>query len=211
MIASKQREDYKEKMEKYTQILQKVHHAQSTITRQDPSPGRLLKKKMKSVISTGKRFEREKEDFLEIPDQEESIIAKFEASVNVPQGKTLLDLKLDKLTIGNKVLSNDIELLIKGPTKIGIIGQNGSGKSTLLRIIKDNIISDSVGYMPQNYQETLDMNLDAVSLIHPYQDITLIRMFLGSMKFTHQEMESPFGNLSGGQQAKILFLKIVYD
>lgn len=211
MIASKQREDYKEKMEKYTQILQKVHHAQSTITRQDPSTGRLLKKKMKSVISTGKRFEREKENFLEIPDQEESIIAKFEASVNVPQGKTLLDLKLDKLTIGNKVLSNDIELLIKGPTKIGIIGQNGSGKSTLLRIIKDNIISDSVGYMPQNYQETLDMNLDAVSFIHPYQDKTLIRKFLGAMKFTHQEMESPIGNLSGGQQAKILFLKMVYD
>ncbi len=65
--------------------------------------------------------------------------------------------------------------------------------------------------MPQNYQETLDMNLDAVSFIHPYQDKTLIRKFLGAMKFTHQEMESPIGNLSGGQQAKILFLKMVYD
>ena len=32
---------------------------------------------------------------------------------------------------------------------------------------------------------------------------------MGSMKFTHEEMRSKIGSLSGGQRAKILFLEMV--
>ena len=32
---------------------------------------------------------------------------------------------------------------------------------------------------------------------------------MGSMKFTHEEMTNKIGNLSGGQQAKILFLDMI--
>lgn len=210
-IASKQREEHKEKMDRHRQLLQKVHHAQNSISRQDPATGRLLKKKMKNVLAQGKRFEKEKENFLDIPDQEESIVAKFSDKVDVPYGRTILDLNLDKLKIDDKVLSQNLKLLVKGPSKIGIIGTNGSGKSTLLKVIKETVYSNNVGYMPQNYQDLLDLTADPVSFIDPYENKTLIRKFLGAMRFTQQEMDSTIHQLSGGQQAKLLFLKMVYD
>jgi ATPase subunit of ABC transporter with duplicated ATPase domains len=39
--------------------------------------------------------------------------------------------------------------------------------------------------------------------------ITKARTYLGSMKFTHDEMLGQIGKLSGGQKAKILFLDMV--
>ena len=59
--ARKEREEFDRKLERYRQIRQKVESAQANLTRQDPHGGRLLKKKMHSVQSMGRRFERERE------------------------------------------------------------------------------------------------------------------------------------------------------
>ena len=40
-------------------------------------------------------------------------------------------------------------------------------------------------------------------------EITKARTFMGSMRFTHEEMTNKIGDLSGGQKAKILFLEMV--
>lgn len=89
-VAKKQRQDYKRQMEKWQQIYDRVDHEQKVITRQNPSGGRLLKKKMHSVKSMGKRFEREKEEFLDFPQEEEAILAKFDKTIHLPSGKKCL-------------------------------------------------------------------------------------------------------------------------
>ena len=48
-----------------------------TLTRQDPHGGRLLKKKMHSVQSMGRRFERERETLTALPETEEAIFLTF--------------------------------------------------------------------------------------------------------------------------------------
>ena len=66
--------------------------------------------------------------------------------------------------------------------------------------------------MPQNYQEMLDFNKTPIEFLAESQTkeaITTARTYMGSMKFTHEEMTSKIGNLSGGQKAKILFLDMV--
>ncbi len=65
-------EEYDKKMAKYRQIEAKVEHQQDAVSRQDPSGGRLLKKKMHAVKSMGRRFEREKDDMTERPDTEQA-------------------------------------------------------------------------------------------------------------------------------------------
>ena len=57
-VAQKQRDDYDKQMARWRQIHDKVEHQQNSISRQDPSGGRLLKKKMHAVLSTGRRLER---------------------------------------------------------------------------------------------------------------------------------------------------------
>jgi ATP-binding cassette, subfamily F, member 3 len=49
---------------------------------------------------------------------------------------SLLDIKIDKLTIGNKVLIEGGSFSILLKEKAGFIGRNGSGKSTIIRLIE---------------------------------------------------------------------------
>ena len=65
--------------------------------------------------------------------------------------------------------------------------------------------------MPQNYEERLDMELTPVDYLDTTGDKeerTRIRTYLGSLKYTADEMEHPIRELSGGQKAKVLLLKL---
>ena len=214
-VAAKQREDYKKQMERWRHIYDRVNHEQRTISRQDPGGARLLKKKMHSVLSMGKRFEREKENFLDFPEEEEAILTKFDPNISLPKGKTVLDLNLPELSVDGRVLAQDVSLKVYGGEHIGITGVNGCGKSTLLKLIASELLPRediSAAYMPQDYGEVLDHSLSPVEYLakkYSKDDITRARTYLGSMKFTHKEMTGPISALSGGQRAKILFLDMV--
>jgi len=214
-VAKKQRDDYDRQMEKWRKIYNRVDHEQEVISRQDPGGARLLKKKMHAVISMGKRFEREKDNFLDFPQEEEAILTKFDENIRLSAGKTILDFSCDQLRIGERVLSRNIKLHISGNMHIGITGKNGAGKSTLLaqlwNELKDrrDIIA---AYMPQNYSESLDFDKTPIQYLaenYTKDEVTKARTYMGSMKFTHEEMTGNIGSLSGGQQAKILFLDMV--
>jgi ATPase subunit of ABC transporter with duplicated ATPase domains len=67
-------------------------------------------------------------------------------------------------------------------------------------------------YMPQDYAEVLDYEGSVIDFLasDSHRDtLTKVRTFLGSMKFTQDEMLGQIGTLSGGQKAKILFLDMV--
>ena len=65
--------------------------------------------------------------------------------------------------------------------------------------------------MPQNYEELLDLAMtpiDFLSITGDKEEITRLRTFLGSLKYTIDEMDHPIRELSGGQKAKVLLLKM---
>lgn len=212
-IAKKQREEFDEKVRKYQKVYERVQHEiRST---KDDLIGRNLKDKMHTVKSIGRRLQKEKENLLEFPDYEESIFVKFDENVNYSTKKEILDLNLEKLVIGSKTLSENIELKVFGTDKICIIGENGIGKTTLLKIILDNIKKNvKIAYMPQNYDDKMNVEmsiLDYLSKTYEKEETTKIRTFLGSMKFTSDEMFHNLKSLSGGQKAKIYFLKMILE
>lgn len=214
-VAQKQRDDYDKQMEKWRRIYNRVDHEQEVVSRQCPGAGRLLKKKMHNVLSMGRRFEREKENFLDFPQEEEAILAKFDESIHMPSGKKILDFSADKLCIKEHMLSQNLKLYVAGNEHIGIIGRNGVGKSTLLKILWDELKDRQdiiAAYMPQNYSEALDFDKTPVQYLaenYSKADVTKARTYMGGMKFTHEEMNGKNGSLSGGQKAKILFLDMV--
>lgn len=123
---------------------------------------------------------------------------------------------LAKLTTKDeeRVLAEDINLKIRGSEKICIIGANGVGKTTLLRKIAEELSQrDDIKaeYMPQNYEEILDLDMTPVDFLDKSGDKeerTRIRTYLGSLKYTADEMEHPIRELSGGQKAKVLLLSM---
>lgn len=213
-LAQKQRDEYDKQMEKWRRVYNRVDHEQSTISRADPGGGRLLKKKMHAVLSMKRRFEREKDEFVDFPDTEDAIIARFE-DVDVPRGKLVVDFKTDALEVGGRVLARNAALAVRGGEKACIIGANGAGKSTLLDALVRELEKrrDIVcAYMPQDYSRVLDSEKTPVEYLaenYTKEQITKARTLMGSMRFTRTEMTQPVSRLSGGQRAKILFLNMV--
>ena len=216
-LARREQADHQAKMEKFRQIQAKVEHRQRTISRQDPHGGRLLKKKMHAVQSMGKRFEREKEQLTQLPDVEEAIFLRFSPQTAVPSGKVVLDLELPELTAADRVLARNVRLHVEGPEKLCIIGRNGVGKTTLLKRIAEQLLPRKdlrAAYMPQNYADLLPMELTPVEFLNTggsLEEATVIRNHLGSVRYTTLEMEHPISEMSGGQKAKLLFIKLILD
>jgi ATPase subunit of ABC transporter with duplicated ATPase domains len=216
MVARKQRDDYQKKMERFQQIYNKVAHQQNQVVR-DPISGRLLKKKMHALKSMEKRFGKEKEKFLDIPEREEAINLFFDENVSIPNNKSILELNIAPLKINSQILSKEVKLSVYGNPKIAIIGKNGSGKSTLLKLIYQELSKRndiSVGYMSQKYEELIHYDSSALEYIlqdFENSDESRIRKMMGALQFTRDEMDNKTHSLSGGQKAKLLLLKMVVN
>lgn len=216
-LAYSERREYAKQQEKFRQIEQKVEYQQNIITRQNPHGGQLLKKKMHAVKAMERRFDKEYENMTEVPETEDAIFFCFSPNISLPNGKRVLNLDMEELKIGTRVLASQVRLEIIGPKKVCIIGKNGAGKTTLLKEIADALLCRTdikAAYMPQNYEDLLRYDLMPVEYLAATGDkeeITRIRTYLGSMKYTADEMSHPIRELSGGQKAKILLLKMSMD
>jgi len=211
------RKQMKLREERYNRIYSSVEHAQQGVSRQSPSEGKNLKDKMHTVKAMEKRFERENEQLTEMPEQEEAIYFRLgKKESEMPAGKTVIEFSLDKLMSpdGSRLLASNVFLRVRGPEKICIIGSNGAGKTTLLKQIAQELLARDdlrAQYMPQNYEDLLDMDLSPVDYLDHSGDKserTRIRTYLGSLKYTADEMDHPIRELSGGQKAKVLLLKM---
>ena len=214
-VAFKQRADYDRQLQRWRQIHDRVEHEQNTISRGDPHGGRLLKKKMRSVVSTGKRLEREAENFTDFAHREEAILTRFDESVSLPAGKVVIDYELGRLCVGGRELSRDIRLIVTGGVTVGITGPNGAGKSTLLDKLWEELRERkdiTAALMPQDYARALPFDDTPVRFLTrsgSKEESVIIHDRLASMRFTYEEMNGPIRSLSGGQRAKLLFLDMV--
>lgn len=213
-LAAEERAAYEKQQERFRRIHDKVEQQQANISRQDPAGGRLLKKKMHAVKSMERRFEKQAENMTQMPEIEEAIFFKFAPTDEIPAGKWVVDYSLPVLETAGRELAREVLLQVKGPEKVCIVGKNGTGKTTLLRKIAEELLPRKdirAAYMPQNYEELLKLDktpVEFLSVTYDKSENTEIRTYLGSMKYTADEMDHPIGQLSGGQKAKLLLLKM---
>lgn len=212
-ISKYEKRKHEKEQEKLRHVMQKVDHAQNTISRKDPHGAQVLKKKMHSLKSQEKKLNNT--ELTEMPDYEESINFFFEDTY-IPKNKIIIKLDIPELKVHSKILSRNIKLDIVGNVHLCIIGRNGVGKTTLIKYIYDELRDRTdikVGYMPQVYEDILknyDTVLDFV-VSQNKEDIEKARMYLGNMNFTRTEMTSKIKNLSNGTKAKLFLIKLVLD
>lgn len=214
------KKEQKRREEKYRKLYQRVEHAQASVSRQNPAASKNLKDKMHTVLSVRRRFDREDENMTELPEQEEAIYFRLGGDGSrMPWGKTVVEYRLSTLCIpgeqeASRLLARNIHLLVRGPEKVCIVGENGAGKTTLLKKIAQELMKRTdirAEYMPQNYEDILDQEQTPAEFLNQSgekEERTRIQTYLGSLKFTADEMNHPIRDLSGGQKAKVLLLKL---
>ena len=107
--------------------------------------------------------------------------------------------------------------------RIGIVGENGIGKTTLLKCIIENGFSDSgiikwsenasIGYFAQNHSHEFKGDISLIDWMakwsHKEDDLETIRGTLGRLLFNQDDINKPISVLSGGEQRRMLFGKII--
>ena len=86
----------------------------------------------KCSLSRKTHWKRQPSPWPKKPLEEEEIRLFFSDIQPLPASKVLIQLEKESLSIGDRVLVQELQLTVRGQEKIGIIGQNGVGKSTLL-------------------------------------------------------------------------------
>ena len=207
--------------ERLRQIRDRVNHEMNSLSPRDPHGGKMLKRKMHAITSMGKRFERQQQEMTQMPDTEEAIWMDFFPS-SLPAAKKVIDLSLPVLSAPDgRTLAKDLRMNMTGSEKICIVGKNGAGKSTLIRLLAGELLKRNdlcAAYMPQNYPDLLPLDQTPVEFLSntgdrgnrgDRQEISEIRTFLGSVKFTPEEMSHSISELSGGQKGKLIFLSMI--
>ena len=147
-----------------------------------------------------------------------------------PSGKHVLEFKhLTKLYGEQKVLDGFTANLLRGE-KICLMGRNGAGKTTLLKSILSTYpgLADKefeldsgsvfwgheaqIGYFPLDIGATIEHGRTVAEWLHrwnPAAHVEEIRGILGQMLFSGEEGEKPTKALSGGEQARLVFCKLI--
>ncbi|MFS1664596.1 ATP-binding cassette domain-containing protein [Streptococcus sp. zg-JUN1979] len=213
--ARNDRKEFEKVMAKHLRQKSQVRH--TLLNTHDATAGRLVAKKMKSVQSREKRYEIVKDNLTEIPFSEEHIALFFSDISPLKMTTPLLRLESWPLEVAGKCLISHVSLNLLAQEKIGIVGANGVGKSTLLKLVYEQLKERQdvlLGYMPQRYEDSLDDSktiLDFLIGDGGREKEELALTYLARLPLTRQEVHHKICELSGGQKAKLLLLKMVLD
>lgn len=137
--------------------------------------------------------------------------------------RNALEVKeLSKSFEGLSVLK-DIHLNVEVGQRVAIIGANGIGKTTLLRTLFGQLTPDSgkvkwsenanIGYYAQDHGADFEDKISVFDWMTGQKkksnDIQAVRATLGRMLFGQDAMLKPVNALSGGEQGRMLFGKIM--
>jgi ATP-binding cassette, subfamily F, member 3 len=119
-----------------------------------------------------------------------------------------------------RIILNNVNLLIRHGERVGLIGANGAGKSVLLRLILGKEMptlgeikigpSVKVGYYAQEH-ETLDFNqtvIDAVRLFGNMSESNAVSLLIRYL-FSYQQATQRIGSLSGGERSRLQLALLV--
>jgi ATP-binding cassette subfamily F protein 3 len=150
-------------------------------------------------------------------------IVKFTFPACQPSGREAVTLSHVNRAYGERLVLQDVNLVLERGERVALIGPNGAGKSTLLRVLagKDRPTRGSaslgVGVRPAYFAQDQTEHLDPANTVFDevYQaapaswDIQAVRDLLGRFLFHGDAQFKSVATLSGGERSRVALAKLL--
>jgi ATPase subunit of ABC transporter with duplicated ATPase domains len=164
----------------------------------------------------------EKIDRVEPPKRRQTVAFEFQPAPR--SGDDVVNLKNVHKRYGGKVIYKGLDFLLRRRERCCVLGTNGAGKSTLLKLVTGSTEPDEgsvsvggsvkMGYFAQHAMELLDGDstvFEALEDAFPRAPQGSLRALAGCFGFSGDEVEKKCRVLSGGEKARLVMAKMLYD
>ncbi|HWL05861.1 MAG TPA: ABC-F family ATP-binding cassette domain-containing protein [Xanthobacteraceae bacterium] len=159
---------------------------------------------------------------VEPPKRQQSV--RFEFQPAPRSGEDVATLKSVHKSYGNRTIYDGLDFQIRRNERWCVMGVNGAGKSTLLRLIAGASEPDEgsvtrgpsvkMGYFAQHAMELLEGDrtvLQSLEDSFPQAGQAPLRALAGCFGFSGDEIEKKCRVLSGGEKARLVMAKMLFD
>ncbi|ALG07024.1 ABC-F family ATP-binding cassette domain-containing protein [Kibdelosporangium phytohabitans] len=150
--------------------------------------------------------------------REDQTIALSLPDTDVPAGRTVFNGQ--RMQVRSLFSGEGVDLSIRGPERIALLGANGVGKSTLLRLVAGLLTPDSglmtradgrVAFLSQKL-DLLDLErstMDNLRSAAPHLPLSEMMHLLARFLFRGERANLPVGALSGGERLRATLLCVL--
>ena len=150
----------------------------------------------------------------------------FELEIEAPERSPDLLMRAEGMGFGygDKILFQNVELVLRAGARIALLGPNGAGKSTLIKLLvgelqptagKLEITPDiRIGYFAQHQLENLDSTatpLQHMERLAPKQTTLALRTFLGRFGLAGDSEDRPVASFSGGEKSRLALALLAWQ
>jgi ATP-binding cassette subfamily F protein 3 len=136
-----------------------------------------------------------------------------------------IPVEIENLTkaYGDKIILDNVGLIINRGEKVAFVGKNGEGKSTLVKCIMDEVAYSGtmklghnvkIGYFAQNQASLLDETrtvFETIDYVAVGDIRTRIRDILGAFMFGGEASDKKVKVLSGGERSRLAMIRLLLE